>query len=267
MTFTETLVKKLATKKEGVGKKIALVIGGSRGIGRAVALALAKERMTVGVAYLRNDQAAEETAREIKRFGGNARLFRMDVKNPEEIRSLFQELGEKYRRMDVFVHAAALGVFKPLIDLSPVQLTRAFDINARSFILCAQESSKLMKDGGSIVAISSLGSQRYVSEYGAMGVAKAALEAAVRYLAVELAPRGIRVNAVSGGPVDTAGVKLFPNYEKKRRQAAKMTPAGRIASALDIANIVAFLCKKESEWIRGQILVADGGLSLKIVAL
>ncbi len=253
--------------KETMAEKVALVAGGSSGIGRAVALALAKERMTVGIAYLRKDRAAEETANEVRRLGGNAWLFRLDVRNYEEIRNMFQELEKRHRRVDVFVHAVALGVFKPLSELSSVQLTRTFDINARSFILCVQESLRLMKNGGSIVAISSLGGQRYISEYGAMGIAKAALEAAVRYLAVELAPRSIRVNAVSGGPGDTAGVKLLPNYEERKRQVTKMTPAGRIASAVDIANIVAFLCKNESDWIRGQILVADGGLSLKVVGL
>lgn len=248
-------------------EKVALVAGGSRGIGRAIALALAKERMIVGIAYLRNDRAAKETADEVRRLGGKAWLFRLDVKNHNEIRNMFQEVEKKYRHIDIFIHSVALGVFKPLSELSPVQLTRTFDINARSFILCAQESLRLMKNGGSIVAISSLGGQRYVSEYGAVGIAKAALEAAVRYLAVELAPRGIRVNAVSGGPVNTDGVKILPNYEKRRRHAIKMTPAGRIASAEDIANIVAFLCKKESDWIRGQVLIADGGLSLRLVGL
>jgi enoyl-[acyl-carrier protein] reductase III len=247
--------------------KVALIVGGSRGIGKAVALELAKERMTVGIAYLRNERAAEETASEVRKLGGNAWLYRLDVKNSEEIKNMFQELEKKYRRIDVLIHAAALGVFKPLSELSSVQLTRAFDINTRSFILCAQESLKLMKNGGSIVAISSLGGQRYISQYGAIGIAKAALEAAVRYLAVEFASRGIRVNAVSGGPVDTAGVKLMPGYEKRKRHAIKMTPAGKIASPADIANVVAFLCKKESDWIRGQILIADGGLSLRLVGL
>lgn len=248
-------------------KKVALVTGGSRGIGGAIAIALAKEGMDIAIAYLRNDRAAEETANEVRRLGCNALLFRLDVKNYEEIRNMFQEIEKNYGRVDVFVHAVGLGVFKPLCELSSVQLTRTFDINARSFILCVQESLRLMKDGGSIVAISSLGGQRYVSEYGAMGIAKAALDAAVRYLAVELAPRRIIVNAVSGGPVDTEGVKRLPNYEKRKRQATKLTPVGRVASVEDIANVVTFLCKKESEWIRGQILVADGGLSLRVAGL
>lgn len=250
-----------------IRKQVALITGGSRGIGKAITLALAKQKTTIAIAYLRNDDAAEATAEEVKRLGGDAWLYRMDLRNPIEIKTLFQEMKEKYQRLDIFVHAAALGVFKPLLELSHVQLSRTFEINARSFIICAQEASKFMRSGGSMIAMSSLGSQRYISEYGAMGIAKACLEAAVRYLAVELAPKGIRVNAVSGGPVDTAGMKLFSYYQKGKKQSIKMTPAGRIATPVDIANIVAFLCKEEADWIRGQVLIADGGLSLRVVSL
>jgi len=250
-----------------VAEKFALVIGGSRGIGKAVALALARECMTVGIAYLRNDASANETANEVRRLGGTACMFKLDVRNPDEIKNLFQEIQKKFGSIHVLVHSVGLGIFKPLNELSSGQLTRIFDINARSFILCSQESARLMKRGGNIVALSSLGGQRYVSRYGAIGVAKAALESAVRYLAVELAPKGIKVNAVSGGPVDTIGVKALPDYKKRKKLAIKMSPLGKIASPDDIANIVVFLCKKESDWIRGQILIADGGLSLMLAGL
>ena len=261
-------VHRIIMKKKGtVQGKVALVTGGSRGIGKAVTLLLAKERITIVIGYLRNDQAAGKTAEEVEKLRGNTWLCKMDLRNPDEIKAMFQEIKERYGRLDIFVHAAALGVFKPMLNLSPIQLSRTFDINVRSFVMCVQESSKLMDRGGSIVAISSLGSQRYVSEYGAMGIAKACLEAAVRYLAVELAPRNIRVNAVAGGPVDTAGVKLFSYYERGRRQSIKMTPAGRLATPRDIANVIAFLCEEESGWIRGQTLIADGGLSLKLLSL
>jgi len=247
--------------------RMALVTGGSRGIGKAISLTLAKEGISIAIAYLRDDQAAEQTAREIRRLGVDAWLYRMDLRSPEEIKAMFHKITERYNRLDFLIHAAALGVFKPMIELSPLQLSRVFDINVRSFVLSAQESSKLMNSGGSIIAVSSLGGQRYITKYGAMGIAKASLEAAVRYLAVELAPRNIRVNAVSGGPVDTLGVRKFPDYKKGKRESAKLTPAGRIGTPKDIANVVNFLCDDKSAWIQGQTLIADGGLSLRVASL
>lgn len=247
--------------------KVALVTGGSRGIGRSVAQALAKEGADIVIGYLRNETAAARTAKAIRKLGRRVLLSRNDLRDAEEIKRMFSVIGRTYGRLDILIHCAALGVFKPLLNLTPLQLSRTLDINAVSFIICVKEAQKLMRSGGRIIAMSSLGSQRYVKDYGAIGISKACLESAIRYLAVELAPKGIRVNGVSAGPIETEGLRAFPYYHKGRIEGVKRTPAGRIGTPKDIADITLFLCKKDSDWILGQIILADGGLSLRVVSL
>ena len=141
------------------------------------------------------------------------------------------------------------------------------NINCNAMVISAQKASKLMRPGAAIIGISSLGSQRAVDGYAAVGIAKAALEAAIRYLALAFAEKGIRVNGVSGGPVDTEGLRAFPDYRRRKQMCLAGTPMGRLGRAEDIANIVLFLIKPESMWICGQTLIADGGLSLKLLTL
>ncbi len=247
--------------------RVALVIGGSRGIGRAIAITLASAGADIAIGYLRNDAAANETARQVKRCGKRVLLSRMNVRSESEISEIFVEINKTYGRLDILVHCAALTIFKPLTELTSLQISRILDTNARAFILTVQQASKLMSNGGVVVAMSSLGSQHYFHRYGGIGIAKACIEASVRYFAVELAPLGIRVNAVSAGPVETDGVKTMPSYEARRREGVKLTPAGRVGTPEDVARVVAFLCRKESDWIRGQTVIADGGLSLRIGSL
>ncbi len=247
---------------------VALVTGGSRGIGRAVAIELARAGANVAINYLRNEESARSVSRVIEGIGRSTLLLQANVGNVEEIKDIFREVEKTFGRLDILVHCASLAVFRNLADLTAVQLNRVIQIHSTAFIVCVQEASKLMKtNGGKIVAVSSLGSQRYVTDYVAVGMAKAAVEAAVRYLAVELAPKGIRVNAVSGGAIDTDGLKVFPNYEARKHECELRTPLGRLGRPEDIARIVVFLCKEDSSWICGQTIIADGGLSLRLLAL
>ena len=147
---------------------------------------------------------------------------------PSQVGSLFQTVRERAGVLDVFVHCAALGSFKPTLEIKPNQWDLTMNIGARAFLLCVQQCPSVMRKG-SIIALSSLGSLRVTPNYGAMGATKSALESLVRYLAVELAPRGIRVNAVSGGFVETDSMKSFPQFETFSREIAERTPAGRIA--------------------------------------
>ncbi len=247
--------------------KVALVTGGSRGIGRSVAIALAEEGAHIAINYLRNQNAAEQTSRKIRKFGKRVILLRRNVANPDDVKAMFQEIRGAFGRLDVFVHSASLGSFKPLIELNPLQIDRMFDINARAFVTCSQEARRLMRGGGIVIAISSLGSQRFIHGYGGIAIAKACLEAAVRYLAVELAPFRIRVNAVSGGAINTEGLRSFPNYQDRKKECIAKTPYRRLGRPEDIANIVRFLCQDASSWICGQTIVADGGLSLPLLSL
>ena len=149
------------------------------------------------------------------------------------------------------------------MDIEVFHWNVSLDVNARALLLCSQEAVPLMgPNGGRIIAVSSLGSHRYMPEYGAIGVSKAALESLIRYLAVDLAPRGIRVNGVSGGLVDTDALRLHPQYERLMRGAPRRTPAGRMGTPDDLANVVLFLTSHRADWITGQTIIADGGLDL-----
>ena len=240
-----------------------LVSGGSRGIGRAVALAFASDRArTVVVNYVRNDVEAEKTRALVESCGAECVLARANLQYPDQVEGLFETVRQRAGTLDVFVHCAALGSFKPTLEIKPNQWDLTMNVGARSFLLCAQQCASLMKKG-SIIALSSLGSVRVTPNYGAMGVTKSALESLVRYLAVDLAPRGIRVNAVSGGFVETDSIKNFPQFETLSREIVERTPAGRIAQPADLANVVMFLADPASGWIYGQTLIADGGISLR----
>lgn len=245
-------------------KKVALVTGSSRGIGKLIALKLAKEGYNLVVNYNRSKKAAEETAAEIEALGAKALVVKGNVGDPKKIKEMFEKIANEYGRLDVLVNNAASGVQKPAMELEEKHWDWTMNINSKALLFCAQEAAKLMKKngGGKIVSISSLGSIRYLENYTAVGVSKAALEALTRYLAVELAEKGIVVNAVSGGVVDTDALKHFPNREEMLREAIERTPAGRMVEKEDIANGVMFLLSKESEMIRGQTIIIDGGMSL-----
>lgn len=242
--------------------KIALVTGGSRGIGKAVALQLARDGVTdIIINYVQDDDAANATADEIRAVGGRCLPVRANLAYPQTIAELFDPIRESYNRLDILVHCAALGAFKPTIDIKPNQWDISMNVNARSFLLCVQRALPLMK-GSSIVAVSSLGSRRAIPNYGAIGASKGALESLVRQLAFELAPRGIRVNAVAGGLVETESTGRFPNADEMRDYIRHRTVAGRLGQPEDIADVVGFLVSPAARWLYGQIIIADGGLSL-----
>ncbi|MCL7749310.1 enoyl-[acyl-carrier-protein] reductase FabL [Halalkalibacter alkaliphilus] len=245
-------------------RKVALVTGSSRGIGRLIALKLAERGFDIVVNYARSKQAALDVAKEIEDLGQKALVVKANVGKPEKIKELFEKIDEEYGRLDVLVNNAASGVLRPLMELEESHWDWTMDINSKALLFCAQEAAKRMEKsgGGHIVSLSSLGSIRYLKNYTTVGVSKAAVEALTRYLAVELAEKGIVVNAVSGGAVDTDALTHFPNREELLADAAARTPAGRIVEAEDLANTVLFLLSKEANMIRGQTLIVDGGISL-----
>ena len=241
----------------GFAGKSVFVTGGSRGIGRAIALRFARESAArVAIGYLRSDAAAEETAGELRAFGAEAILVRGNVTSDRVIEQV-AELGP----LDVLVHNAATGVIRPALETEDKHWDWTHSANARALLSLTRAAAPQMPAGSSIVALSSLGASRVLENYVLVGTSKAALESLVRYLAVELGPRGIRVNAVSGGVVETGALDHFPNRDEMLEMGAK-NAAGRIVTPDDIAGTVAFLCGPDAEMIRGQVLVVDGGFSL-----
>jgi enoyl-[acyl-carrier protein] reductase III len=235
----------------------ALVTGGTRGIGRAIALRLAREgasRLVLG--YMRNDRAAAEAADDVRAAGAEPVLVRGNVTSERVLREL--AAAGPY---DAVVHNAATGVIRPALETEDKHWDWTMNANARALLSLARVVAPAMPRGSTIAAISSLGSHRVLENYVLVGTSKAALESVVRYLAVELAPRGIRVNAVSAGVVDTGALDFFPNREEMLRSVER-TPAGRLVAPEDVAAAVAFLCSADAEMIRGQTLVLDGGFSL-----
>jgi enoyl-[acyl-carrier protein] reductase III len=238
--------------------KSVLVTGGSRGIGRAISLRFAQHgARRVAVSYLRNDTAAEETAEEIRKLGAEPVLLRGNLGDPDKTKALLEEAGA----LDVIISNAATGVIRPFQELDEKHWDWTLNANARALFTIAREASPAMPAGSSIVAISSLGSDRVLDNYVLVGVSKATLEALVRYLAVELAPQDIRVNAVSAGLVETGALDYFPNREEMLRFYRERTPAGRLVEPEDVADVVCFLASPAAAMIRGQTLIVDGGYS------
>jgi enoyl-[acyl-carrier protein] reductase III len=245
--------------------KIAVVTGGGRGIGRAISLRLAVAGASVVVNYFLNREAAEKTAAEIRSHGVRAHLVQADMKDPRQIRSLFDTVQGEFGGLDILVSNAASGVFRPVQELSAKHWDWMMNTHPRAFLLCAQAAVGLMQGRqGRIVSVSSVGSARAIPQYAGMGASKGALEALTRYLAVEFAPLGIAVNCVSGGAVATETWQQLPNVESLIERIRGKTPAGRIAIPEDIAEAVLFLVSPQAEMIRGQTLVVDGGFSLTI---
>jgi len=245
--------------------QVAVVTGAGRGIGRAIALRLAAAGAHVVVNYYVNRAAGERTAEEIRSHGVRAHLVQADMKDPAQIRRLFEEVSVAFGGLDILVSNAASGVFRPAGDLTAKHWDWMINTHPRAFLLCAQAALPLMRGRrGRMVAVSSIGSQRTLPNYAGMGAAKAALESLTRYLAVEFGSFGIVVNAVSGGAVSTESWRQMDEAGPLLEDVSRRTPAGRIASPEDIAEVVLFLVSPQAEMIRGQVLVVDGGYSLTL---
>ena len=247
--------------------KIALVTGSGRGIGRAIALYFAKNGADVVVNFFRNRAPAEETAQEIEKLGRRALLVKADVGDLDDLKRLFAEAEQAFGGLDVYIHNAASGYNRPVMEQKPKGWDWTMNINARSLLFGAQQAVPLMekRGGGSIVSISSPGSTRVLPDYVVVGASKAALESLTRYLAVELAPRNIVVNAVSPGVVETEALQHFDTIRSEEgiiEQAIAATPAGRILTPEDVAGVVGFLCTPAASMICGQTLMVDGGYTL-----
>jgi enoyl-[acyl-carrier protein] reductase III len=240
----------------------ALITGGSRGIGKTIAHSLAKIGVSeIFVNYLENDAAAEQIRAELNAKGLKVHLLKFNMAFPAEIKAMFEQIQKQTAHLDFFVHCPALTTFKPLHTVKPNQWDLTMNISAKSFLHCMQGCIPLMPDGGKIVAVSSTGSQRFNPNYGALGIAKSALESIVRYLAVELAGHKIQINGVVPGMILGDKLPPFPNIEAVVEETLRRTPAGRLGTAEDVAKAVIFLLT-QADWMYGQNIILDGGYCL-----
>jgi enoyl-[acyl-carrier protein] reductase III len=250
--------------------KHALVTGGSRGIGRGIALKLAEAGARVAVHYYTNQAAAKETLERVRKHGADGFLVQADVSRVEDVRRMFGEVRQAFGTLDIFVANArpeAATFYQKPLDLTLEAWDHAMDSQAKAFLVGVREAVPSMGQGGRILAITyAPGGQKGTWQpWVAMGSAKAALESLVRYFAVALAPRGITVNSVSPGLTDDSVLNSFPPAAvdaARSWHASGWTPMGRMGTPSDIGNVAALLCSPDAAWITGQLIHADGGASL-----
>jgi enoyl-[acyl-carrier protein] reductase III len=250
--------------------KHALVTGGSRGIGRGIALKLAESGARVAVHYYVNEGAAKETLERVRKHGADGFLVQADVSRVDDVRRMFAEVKQRFGTLDVFVANArpeAAKFYQKPMDITLEAWDHAMDSQAKAFLVGVREAAGMMGQGGRIVAITyAPGGQRGTWQpWVAMGSAKAALESLVRYFAVSLAPRGITVNSVSPGLTDDSVLQSFGDAAvdiARKWHGGGWTPMGRMGTPSDIGNVVGLLCSPDAAWITGQLIYADGGASL-----
>lgn len=249
--------------RDGFEGKIALITGASRGIGRALALSLAARGATPIINYRRNEDAARDTVAEIEHLGATGLAIRADLESVEQIETMFDQVTERFGRLDFFVSNASASNFRPLMELKPHHLERTFNTNVRAFVVCTQRAARLMDQGGRIVVLSSYGSLRVFPTYANLGATKAALEMWARYMAVELAPLGINVNVVNPGIIRSDSSSFFydTGLVAPLDTVVPKIPKQRLGSVQEAADCVLFLLSPASEYVTGTTLVVDGGLT------
>jgi NAD(P)-dependent dehydrogenase (short-subunit alcohol dehydrogenase family) len=247
----------------GFEGKIALITGGSRGIGRALALSLAARGATPIINYRRNDDAARETVAQIERMGATTLAIRADLESLEQTETMFDQVQERFGRLDFFVSNASASNFRPLMELKAHHLERTFNLNVRAFVIGTQRAARLMDAGGRIVVLSSYGSLRTFPTYANLGTAKAAAETWARYMAAELAPLGINVNALTPGIIESDSSAYFygTGLVAPLATVVPRIPKQRTGSVQEVADCVLFLLSPASEYVTGTTLVVDGGLT------
>ncbi len=257
---------------ESMKGKTLVISGATRGIGKAILYRFAEAGADIAFTYNSNEEEARKIADDVKeRYGVKALPYKLNILEPESYRDLFKLIDGDFERVDYFISnaiisgRAVVGGFGPFMRLKPRGLNNIYTATVTAFVIGAQEAAKRMErlGGGSIISLSSTGNLVYTPNYAGHGTNKAAVETMVKYAAAELGEKGIRVNAVSGGPIDTDALKAFPNYEEVKAEVIERSPLNRMGLPEDLAGICWFLCTDECSWLTGQTIVVDGGTSFQ----
>ena len=250
--------------------KTLVISGGTRGIGRAIVDKFAEVGVNIAFTYNSNEEEAAKIIEEVKeKFSVKIKAYKLDVLEPTEYKELFEKIDADFERVDFFISNAIIsgrsvvGGFAPFMRLKPKGLTNIYTATVLAFVVGAQEAAKRMQKigGGVILTLSSTGNLVYTENYAGHGSSKAAVEVMVKYAALELASSSIRVNALSGGPIETDALRKFPNFDNLKAEVIKRTPMGRMGQSDDLSGIALFLCSNDARWITGQTIIADGGSS------
>ncbi len=253
--------------------KTLVITGATKGIGKATAYKFAQNGVNVAFTYNSNKEAAEEIAKDLEsKYGIKARAYKLDILDTDQFKPLFEEIDKDFDRVDFFVSNAMIygrpvvGGYGKFMKLRPKKgLANIYTATVGAFVAGSQEAAKRMQKvgGGSIVTISSTGNRIYIENYAGHGTNKAAVEAMMRYAATELGEMGIRVNAVSGGPIETDALRAFTNYEEVKAETIKRSALNRMGTPEDLAGAVYFLCTDDASWITGHTLIVDGGTTFR----
>jgi len=250
--------------------KTLVITGGTKGIGKACAYKFASNGINVAFTYNSNEELAKEIVADLEaKFGIKARCYAYNILEPETAKELFAQIDQDFDNIDYFISnamiygRAVIGGYNKFMKLKPKGLNNIYTATVDAFVTGAQQAAKRMKNGGAIVSLSSTGNLVYIENYAGHGTNKAAVEAMARYAATELGEQGIRVNAVSGGPIETDALRAFTNYEEVAAKTAELSPLNRMGQPEDLANACYFLCSNDASWITGSTLIVDGGTTFK----
>ena len=253
--------------------KTLVISGATRGIGKAILYKFAEHGVNIAFTYNKNQEEAQKIADDVQsKYNIKARYYPLNVLEPEQYTALFEVIDKDFDRVDFFISNAIIygrsvvGGFAPFMRLKPKGLNNIYTATVLAFVVGAQEAAKRMKEvgGGAIISLSSTGNLVYMPNYAGHGNSKNAVETMVKYAAAELGEFGIRVNAVSGGPIDTDALKAFPDYDEVKAKVEEQSPLRRMGTPQDLAGAAFFLCDQtQSAWLTGQTIVIDGGTTFQ----
>jgi len=252
--------------------KTLVISGATKGIGKAIAYKFAQNGVNVAFTYNSNEEEAKKIAQDLEAtYKIKARYYPLNILEPETYKDLYKKIDADFDRIDYFISnamiygRAVVGGYGKFMRLKPRGLNNIYTATVNAFVVGSQEAAKRMEKvgGGAIISLSSTGNLTYIENYAGHGTNKAAIETMVKYAATELGEMGIRVNAVSGGPIDTDALKAFTNYEEVKAKTTALSPINRMGQPEDIAGACLFLCSDEASWITAQTLVVDGGTAFQ----